>query len=395
MKKRIMILGAGVYQVPLINTTREMGFEAVVVSTKGNYPGISLADIFLEIDTTDTDSIVQIAREYGVAGIVTTGTDVCLPAIGAVVDALGLKGPSKRIADIASSKTAFRLFLSESDLNSPDFARCECAQDVWDFYQKINDSMVVKPDDSSGSRGVTVLDSGQTKESIMVAYRNAVMFSRNGRVCAESFVEGIEAGGEAFFLNGNLQFFTTTFKHMDGVLVQGHSVPSGLSESELLIVKNEVCCAASNLGYENGPMNFDVIIHDKRAIIIELGLRNGGNGIFDLIYHSEGINLAEWLLAYTLGGSASEQRCLEAKEVSSYVFGSERAGTLISVSSLQELTAAVPEVFDMVLAQKPGDHVGPFVHNANQIGYVLINCGLAGYKRVTTQIRNVLRIEVQ
>lgn len=35
MKKRIMILGAGVYQVPLIKKAKEMGLETVVFSPKG------------------------------------------------------------------------------------------------------------------------------------------------------------------------------------------------------------------------------------------------------------------------------------------------------------------------------------------------------------------------
>ena len=42
-KKKLMILGAGIYQVPLIKKAKEMGLETLVVSIKGNYPGIALA----------------------------------------------------------------------------------------------------------------------------------------------------------------------------------------------------------------------------------------------------------------------------------------------------------------------------------------------------------------
>jgi hypothetical protein len=52
-KKKIMILGAGVYQVPLIKKAQEMGLSTVVVCTPGKYPGIPLADIFLDIDTLE------------------------------------------------------------------------------------------------------------------------------------------------------------------------------------------------------------------------------------------------------------------------------------------------------------------------------------------------------
>lgn len=42
--KKIIILGAGVYQVPLIKKAREMGLFVIVVSIAGNYPGFVLAD---------------------------------------------------------------------------------------------------------------------------------------------------------------------------------------------------------------------------------------------------------------------------------------------------------------------------------------------------------------
>jgi biotin carboxylase len=395
MKHPIMILGAGVYQLLLIKTAKEMGIKTVVVSPKGPFPGIPLADVFLDIDTTDIRRILAAAREYSISGIVTTGTDMCVPTIGAVVDALGLRGPNKQIADIASSKTTFRTFLQKSLFNFPYFVSCTCPQDVWNFHQKSTNKIVIKPDDSSGSRGVTILEHGQTQEAVLEAYRNAVKSARNGRVCAESFVEGKEVGGEAFFLNGKLHFFTTTYKHLNGIVVQGHSVPSDLSDSELMDVRDEVSRVAFKLGYENGPMNFDVIINGRKAVILDIGLRNGGNGILDLIYHSQGINLAEWLLIYAQGGVVPEQRCFETKEISSYVFGSKQAGRLTALSGLHELIAAVPEVFEMYLSKKPGDHVSPFFHNANLIGYVLMHCGSAGYEPLSIQIDNALRIEVK
>ena len=69
-----------------------MGLETVVLSYAGNYPGIPLADIYLEIDTTNTVQVLEAARRYNISGIVTAGTDVSVPTIGVVVDSLGLRG---------------------------------------------------------------------------------------------------------------------------------------------------------------------------------------------------------------------------------------------------------------------------------------------------------------
>ena len=51
--KKIMILGAGIYQVPLIETAKRMGLYTIVVSIPGNYPGFALADKVYYENTVD------------------------------------------------------------------------------------------------------------------------------------------------------------------------------------------------------------------------------------------------------------------------------------------------------------------------------------------------------
>ncbi|MFR3343518.1 MAG: hypothetical protein ACLTS6_05340 [Anaerobutyricum sp.] len=83
--KKIMILGAGIYQVPLIKTAKRMGLYTIVVSIPGNYPGFALADKVYYENTVDDEKILEIARAEQIDGIVTTGTDVCVITIGKVL----------------------------------------------------------------------------------------------------------------------------------------------------------------------------------------------------------------------------------------------------------------------------------------------------------------------
>ena len=389
-----MVLGAGIYQVPLIKKAKEMGLEVVVVSLNGDYPGIDEGDIYLEIDTTNIKQIVRAAREYSILGIATTGTDVSIPAIGAVNDLLGLIGPNREIANTVSSKIAFRSFQRKHDLNCPVFKGCTSAQEAWDFYKRLNDKVVFKPDDSSGSRGVTILDSGLSEENVKEAYDNALKYSRNGLVCSEEFIDGLEVGGDGFFLYGYPQAFIITCKHMDDLIVQGHSLPSKLSEEVRLVVMKEIYDIVSKLGYDAGPVNFDVIINDKGPKVLELGIRNGGNGIVDLIYHTEGIDLMEWLLTYILEKEYPKNRQTEGLAYSSYVFGSPNAGRLDSVTSFEELKTAVPDVYKLILAKKRGSHIEPFINNSNLVGYLLLQCDATAYNKVVAQVQEKLQVRV-
>ena len=65
-----MILGVSQYQVPLIETARDLGLKTYGVSIRGDYPGIPLVDVFLEADITDPDVVLDLAKKYHVDGVV-------------------------------------------------------------------------------------------------------------------------------------------------------------------------------------------------------------------------------------------------------------------------------------------------------------------------------------
>lgn len=62
MKKKLLILGAGIYQVPLIETAKRMGLETIVASIPGNYPGFALADKVVYENTVDKEAMLALAK---------------------------------------------------------------------------------------------------------------------------------------------------------------------------------------------------------------------------------------------------------------------------------------------------------------------------------------------
>lgn len=61
--KKILILGASVYQVPLILAAKRMGLYTIVASIPGEYPGFALADKVYDINTVDKEAILQVALD--------------------------------------------------------------------------------------------------------------------------------------------------------------------------------------------------------------------------------------------------------------------------------------------------------------------------------------------
>jgi len=269
VRDSVMILGAGVYQLPLIRKVKERGFRAVVVSMNGNYPGIPEADVFLPIDTTNVAAAVAAAKEYRIRAAVTTGTDVGVPTLGAINDALSLPGISEEAATIISHKHRFRQFQNQNDLPHPRFVVSGSWTSLRDVLATLSVPFYVKPVDSSGSRGITRINSHSLK-AVETAFDFAKSFSRVGAVCCEAEIAGIEVGGNAVLFDGELVFLAITQKHMDGVVVRGHSFPTGIPLAGQEAVRHSLHAHARALNLPRGILNFDIIVDQQSAHVIEL-----------------------------------------------------------------------------------------------------------------------------
>ena len=156
--KKILILGAGVYQVPLIQKAREMGLYTIVASIPGNYPGFQYADRVVYENTVDAQAILKLAKEEQIDGICTTGTDVAMITVGTVCDALGLSGVSLEGAIAATDKAVAKEKYRAFGVNTAAFRYVpieESLQAVEAICEEIGYPVIVKAVDSSGSRGIT------------------------------------------------------------------------------------------------------------------------------------------------------------------------------------------------------------------------------------------------
>lgn len=142
--KKLMVMGAGTYQVPLIRKAKEMGIYTIAVSIPGNYPGFALADKVLYIDTVDAQAVLQAAREEEIDGICTAGTDVAVRTIGVVNDAMGLCGLSEEAAAIASDKVAMKMCYEAGGVRTARYRKIFFTDDVSEKISGLEYPLIVK-----------------------------------------------------------------------------------------------------------------------------------------------------------------------------------------------------------------------------------------------------------
>lgn len=386
--EKILILGAGIFQVNLIKKAKEFGYWVIVATYKGNYPGLEFCDESVDIDITDYEKLSQLVEEQNIKAVITTGSDVALPTIGKLVDKYKLIGPTFFAADIVSSKTNFRKFQKDHQIQSPDFIKSNDLKLFLEFIQKSSGKFVVKPDDSSGSRGIHFINENDSIDSLKESFISAQSYSRNGWVCIEEFILGQEVGGDAFMVNGKVEFIVTTTKHLKEALVLGHTIPGSLNPIIIDQIKVHLESICNTLGYRSGPLNFDVMVNEGTITVIEMGLRNGGNGIVDLIKKSYGIDLNEKLIQWTMGLEVEFSPIKNPTTYSSAVFGSQVKGLISKITNQNILKSKYPFVEHINFAKKEGEEVKMMTNNSDLIGYMVLKSEADNY------YKNVAAIDI-
>ena len=231
--KTLMIMGAGIYQVPLIKTARKMGIHTIAVSIPGNYPGFGVADEVCHISTVDVDAVLAEARRRKIDGIVTAGTDVAVITIGRVNDELGLSGISYEAAQVAVNKYLMKEAYEANGVRTARYRKVFFSENVNDMLEGLNYPLIFKTVDSSGSRGITKVTAPDEIPAAIAAARAA---TRKDYYIVEEFIVGSEFGAQAFIYNGRLQFVLPhgdyVFQGSTGVPA-GHFAPFELSDEQL------------------------------------------------------------------------------------------------------------------------------------------------------------------
>ena len=368
--KKILILGAGIYQVPLIKTAKRLGIYTIVASIPGDYPGFELADKVYYENTTDYAKILSIARREKIDGIITTGTDVAVITIGRVCDTLGLTGLGFKSAEIATDKLLMKSCYEKYGVRTARYRKI--AFDDEAYAEKLRDlefPVMFKSVDSSGSRGITKVNSPEEFEA---ARDNVLENTRSNYFLVEEFIDGEEFGAQAFVKDGEVQFILPhgdyVFKGDTGVPV-GHFAPYALSPEVEDDARHQLRMAIQAMGLDNCAINADFILHDGKTYVLEIGGRSGATCLAELVSIYYGYDYYEKILLTALG----EDVDFTAQESSgvpnaSMLLMSDKDGVIVSQTNGNPDD---PDIVDIQFDYEPGHAVRKFRVGPHRIGHVI------------------------
>lgn len=338
--KKLLILGAGTYQVDLIKKCKELGHEAIVVSP-GNYPGMKFADKVIDANIMDCKAIYDIAKFEKVDGIISDQTDMAVYSIAYACNKLGLPGNKPEVANLFINKHLMREKCKELGLPSIPSESVASLEEAKICFKKFGSPCIIKPVDSAGSKGVTRIN---TIEELEQFYEDCKKYSGTGEIIIEKFIIGKEFEVDSIALNNEVK--TLMYADLDefkipNIFASMTRLYPSVADSKIidkLLAYDKTML--EGFGIKQGLTHSEYIVDNqtKEVYLIETALRGGGTFISSHIAELQtGINTAEFLVKMALGELEVIPEFQHSRCHCGYVAFYLPVGEIVSVEGMREV----------------------------------------------------------
>ncbi len=378
-----MVLGGGPDQLFMINTAHEMDLETAVIDGNPLAEGLKIATYSENIDFSNLNEVfhyieILLKRGVNLCGVSTMGSDVP-HLIAQIANKYGWIGPSIETGKITTNKYLMKLRLQEKGIPIPKFALVKNSKEVHNLWRQWDcKKIVLKPTDSAGSRGVSLI---QGSDSIPPAFQHAYNNSKSGEVITEEYLEGLQISTESILFNEKAVtpgFADRVYEGMEGywpqILENGGWVPSVLPTDITKKVCELVEHTARMLGVVKGVAKGDVVIHPKNGpMMIEMAARlSGGDFCESLVPLGTGVNYVRDALQIALDQEPDWKNLhpfFQKAVANRYFF--LPPGVLENIKGVNEIKG-IEGVVKLKFFYKTGDTIPLIENHGQRIGVVVV-----------------------
>lgn len=284
-----LLLGGNILNRGIYLKMKDMGYYVFVVdwNLKPNITG----DRHYQIDVKDGDAIINALKRDNVWQFVVfayTSIDLAVCSVALIHKELGLKSCDIEVLKHTLSKTKMTsIWDSYGLLHKYSNSFIQCNEEV--FQLSSHYKLIFKPDISSSSRGITILEKYADAASIQAAFLHAQQESFNDRVMIEEFVEGMEMTvellGDSF---GNVGVYAISKKQHSSNAgnnkIATKLLYNGLDEYIQYRVADYAIRCYKSLGLYASLGHLEIIMkYNGELSPVEIGARSSGFILSDLV----------------------------------------------------------------------------------------------------------------
>lgn len=336
---KLMLLGGSMHQTPIILKAKEKGIFTILCDYLPDNPGRYVADRYYCISSLDHERVLEVARNEQIDGIIAYASDPATRTAAYVGEALGLVTNPFQAVETLTNKAKFRAFLKANGFPTPEAYAFKELETAVSALSTMRGTHVVKPADSSGSKGISRITSSDTPRKIREKITAAFDVSPGGEIVIEQFVkrDGYQVAGDGFVVDGQLVFrcFGNSHFNLKGVnpfAPIGASFPSVQPEHVQAKVHATLQQVITKVGLKNGPLNFDIFVSKGDVYLMDIGPRNGGNYIPQVIEQATGVDMVSATIDLALGRPVKLKRTHVTTPSSYFILGSQISGRFVGLT---------------------------------------------------------------
>lgn len=370
------MLGGSLYQVYAIKEAVRLGYHVITCDYLPSNPGHKYAHEYYNVSTTDKNAVLELAERLQVDGIVAYASDPAAPTAAYVCEKLGLPTSPYASVEILSKKDLFRKYLREHGFNTPRAKGYTCYEDALADIDSFRLPVMVKPVDSSGSKGINKLtDKSQLKDFV----EDALNYSRDKRFLIEEFIvkKGYQISGDAFSVDGKLVFHCFGNEYYSSQVSKdfaplGECWPFLMEQRVVDRLHDDLQRLITSLEMKSTAYNVEAIVDENDDIyILELGARSGGSLIPQITQYATGVNLVTYVIKAAMGEDCSDLRMAPCRGCwSNYMVHANETGKYAGIRFDEDFRKN--NLVEYVTDVKKGDEVHKFRDAQDAIGTLVI-----------------------
>ena len=370
MRSRWLVaICAGREQLNSIRIAREAGFKVFGIDQQACPYAINDLDRFGQADIADIDTCEKLIRAEGlnIVGIDSFVSEVGLISASHLRERFGMKGITVEQAMVLTNKHRMRQKIKELGLESIAWLVSSDLPEMQDWARRVPGPWIIKPVDSSGSRGVFKIS---TLHDLETHFDKSKSFSRTRQVLIEEFLVGTEYSVETIVIDHNHYWLTSSERVRLHETTAVEIFTCDLAPSTRTRIFEQISRFIAGIGLQDAPLHSELIVTEEgRVVIVEIAGRCGGAMVSQgMVPAATGYALQAAGVAFAVGGKPPVPVNLHSRYVS-LVFLLSTPGRLKAVSA-DVSPGEVPET-QFEIFPKVGDMLGEAVHDGSRVGYVL------------------------
>ena len=304
--KKLLILGGASQHIKLVEAARELGVKSYDTDNLPITlaPAKKIADQAFDINLTEIDKLVELCRKLEIDGIASGWLDFPQIYYQRLCESLELPcyGTKKQF-EIFTQKALFKKVCSNHGVDTPMEIS---TQNIEDMSEKLPFAIFVKPSDSAGSKGSSVVE---TKSELLLAIEQAKSVSNDGQAVVEQFIQNGKAflvvyffyNGKAYIQQLSDAFFGDKADGMDKINVAYRS-PFSKADEYMKIANQKVVEMLTDLGVENGPVCMQGFLFHDNILFYDPGRRFPGGEYERIVKKYTGVDMMKGMVIFALTG---------------------------------------------------------------------------------------------